>query len=212
MNNVWFDISDEKTELDSAYFLGQTPQILLRHTSDLYRVNAEIMAMFTGTARLRNTMRVRFYHLPPGRDALFYVPRSFYRAMEYLWGFRKLVVEFERPCEPESDEPHEPPYSRANPYSWANSRWWCEHNKDEMLKHDFKPAYGPVVQGAVHGAHSYKCYLVFHPRQYLAEHDGGRQDYQTDSEIAWGRMWDSLTTGHLWNAIRFYFEATVPGL
>ena len=199
MNNVWFDISDEKIEsrIDKLLMLNYPLNYSLE-ISRRKRMYEMIMAQFTGTASLRNTMRVRFYHLPPAKDARIYVPRSFCRAMEYLWGFQKLVVEFERPCKPESDEPTN---------SRVISRWWCEHNKDEMLKHDFKPAYGPVVQGAVHSAHSYRCYLEFHPRQYLAEHGGGRQVYQTNSEVAWGRMWDSLSTGHLWDAIKFFSEA-----
>ncbi len=203
MNNVWFDISDEKIESRMDKLLRLNYQPPLEYTLEISRrngMNEMIMAQFTGTASLRNTMRVRFL-LDPGRDALFYVPRSFYRAMEYLGGFRKLVVEFERPCKPESDEPT---------YSRAISRLWCEKNKDKMLEHDFKPAYGPVVQGAVHSAHSYRCYLEFHPRQYLAENDGGQQDYQTSSEVAWGQTWDSLTTGHLWDAICFFVEALFP--
>lgn len=81
-------------------------------------------------------------------------------------GFRKLIVEFDSPCNLRPDLPW-PNLEQAQ----AVSRSQCEELKEYKLKYLFEPAYGPAVQSDVHNVcnGSYTCHLEFHPRQYLAK-------------------------------------------
>lgn len=119
------------------------------------------LELFTGTERFRNVMRIRFMASPNGRKYLTLSP--LYDVMMNLGGFRKLVVEFESRGNPGPEKTR-----LTSEQAQAVSQSECEEFKDHHLKYIFGRAYGPAMQGTLHHACNYTCYLEFYPRQHFA--------------------------------------------
>ncbi len=117
--------------------------------------------LFTGTACFRNVMRVTFMDCTS--HTRYCRPNGFFKAMNDLAGFRKLVVEFESPHNLGSNKS-----SLTSEEARGVCQSECEYFKDSE-KLQLEDTYGPAAQGTVHGACNYACYLEFYPRQHLAK-------------------------------------------